>query len=121
MSKYKNGAFVVMAQCGQTKQCIGITLNPITSKHYRAMWAFKIKKDIAKREHFDKTSVDGNIDLDIDFCGCPYCGATSFYFCGKCGKMVCYDGKTEIVTCPNCGTTSELQISDNFHIEGGSY
>lgn len=121
MSKYNKGAFVVMAQCGQTKECIGITFNPITPKYYRAMWSFKIRRDVATREHFNKTSVDGNIDFDMDFRGCPYCRSMSFYFCGKCGKMVCYDGKAETVTCPNCGNTSRLHIADNFHIEGGGF
>ena len=121
MIKYNRDAFVVMAQCNKTKQCIGVTFNPINSRLYRIMWSFKIKEDTARKEKYDKKSVNGNIDVDVDFQGCPYCGAKQFYFCGKCGKMVCYDGVSEIATCPNCNNQSTLQVADNFHIEGGGF
>lgn len=121
MSKYNKDAFVVMALCGQTKKCIGVTFNPMSSKLYRMMWAFKINRDVAKKEKYDKKTVNGNIEVDIDYPGCPYCGSQSFYFCGSCGKMVCYDGGSEVVTCPNCCNTSKVQVSYNFNIEGGGY
>lgn len=121
MSKYNKGAFVVMAQCGKTKNSMGVTFNPVSTNLYRMMWAFKINMDVAKKEKYDTKSVSGNIDIDVNFNGCPYCGSQDFYFCGNCGKMVCYDGLSETVTCPNCGKSSGLQVSENFNIKGGGF
>lgn len=121
MSKYNKDAFVVMAQCETTKESFGVTFNPISQNLFRMMWAFKIKKNVAKKDKYDIKSVSGKIDVDTNFNGCPYCGSQIFYFCGSCGKMVCCDEYSEIVTCPNCGNASRLQVSDNFNIKGGGF
>ena len=82
--------------------------------------AFKIKKEQAKREGYDKTHVRGAVMFDENFNGCPYCGSKNFYICNRCGKVVCYHGQ-EVVTCPNCGSSSTLQAADSVDLSGGGF
>lgn len=119
MSKLSKNAFAIMAMCEETKENFGITVDP-RENSYAFCWGFKIKKDQAKREGYDKTHVRGMVTYDDDFNGCPHCGSKSFYICNKCGKVVCYHGQ-EIVTCPNCGVSSALQAANNVDLSGGGF
>ena len=58
MGKLSNKAFAVMAMCEKTKEPFGITVDP-REGCYAFSWAFKIKKEQAKREGYDKTHVRG--------------------------------------------------------------
>ena len=74
MTTLSNEAFAVMAACERTKQPFGITVDKICSGQYKFVWAFKIDKEKAQREGYGKTNVKGNIILDTEYPGCPYCG-----------------------------------------------
>ena len=74
MTTLSNEAFAVMAACERTKQPFGITVDKICSGQYKFVWAFKIDKEKAQREGCGKTNVKGNIILDTEYPGCPYCG-----------------------------------------------
>ncbi|MDY3142831.1 MAG: hypothetical protein SOW30_09150, partial [Parabacteroides sp.] len=77
MSKLSKEAFAIMATCETTKEPFGITVDP-RNGYYTFAWAFKIKKEQAKREGYDKTHVRGSVTYDENFNGCPHCGAKSF-------------------------------------------
>jgi hypothetical protein len=111
-------AFVVMAFCEKTKQPYGITVDPIGKNRYKFVWTFKIDKAKAKREHFDKTSVHGEIENDENYPGCPYCGHDGHFFC-SCGAIVCND--SDYGYCPNCGWRGELYTATEFDLTGGGY
>lgn len=111
-------AFVVMAVCGKTKKPYGITVDPIGRNRFKFVWTFKIDKDKAKREHFDKTSVHGAIIRDDHYPGCPYCGCQGLFFC-DCGAIVCVD--SNYGNCPNCGWRGELCAGTEFDLTGGGY
>ena len=108
-------AFVVMATCSKTKKSYGITVDPIGKNIYRLVWAFKIDKDKASREKFDKTRVHGELETDDNFNGCPYCGCTSHFFC-KCGAITCND--KDYFRCPGCGWKGEVNWGGEFDIVG---
>lgn len=74
MTTLSNEAFAVMAACERTKQPFGITVDKICSGQYKFVWAFKIDKEKAQREGYGKINVKGNITLDTEYPGCPYCG-----------------------------------------------
>lgn len=80
MSKLSKDAFAIMAMCEKTKEPFGITVDP-RNGCYAFAWAFKIKKEQAKREGYDKTHVRGMVMYDDNFNGCPHCGAKNFYIC----------------------------------------
>ena len=119
MGKLSNKAFAVMAMCEKTKEPFGITVDP-REGCYAFSWAFKIKKEQAKREGYDKTHVRGSVMFDDGFNGCPHCGAKNFYICNRCGKVVCYHGQ-EVGTCPNCGSSSTLQAAESVDLSGGGF
>ena len=48
MSKLSKDAFAIMAMCEKTKEPFGITVDP-RNGCYAFAWAFKIKKEQAKR------------------------------------------------------------------------
>lgn len=119
MARLSDEAFAVVAGCPKVKQLYGITVNRC-GYNYRLMWSFKISKEAAKREGYDKKTVKGAIDYDADYPGCPYCGSKQFYVCGNCGKLVCYYGE-EKVTCPMCGYSSGVQMVEEIDLTGGGF
>ena len=52
MSKLSNKAFAIMAVCEKTKEHFGITVDP-RNGCYAFTWAFKIKKEQAKKEGYE--------------------------------------------------------------------
>ena len=74
----------------------------------------------AKKEGYDQTHVRGAVMYDSNFNGCPHCGAKNFYICNRCGKVVCYHGQ-EVVTCPNCNSSSTLRAADSVDLSGGGF
>jgi hypothetical protein len=119
LTPVSKNAFVTMAVCEKTKKPYGITVDPIDRNRYRFVWAFKIDKDKAKREHFDKKSVRGEIENDDNYPGCPYCGRQGHFFC-TCGAIVCND--SDYGYCPNCGWRGHLETGTVFNVSnGGGY
>lgn len=119
MSKLSKDAFAVMAICAKINEHFGITVDPRKGT-YTFCWGFKMKKERARKEGYDATTVRGAIDYDPEFNGCPYCGAKRFYICNQCGKIVCYDGE-EYVTCPNCGGGGIVRVAESFDLTGGNF
>ena len=121
MANLSKDAFAVMCTCGKTKETFGITIDP-RGGVYSMCWAFKIKKDQAKREGYDKVKVHGAVDGDPNFNGCPYCGSKDFFVCPRCGHFVCFDGKLDVqVTCPNCGGSGIVKRAESLDISGGGF
>ncbi|WP_338337434.1 hypothetical protein [Marseilla massiliensis] len=53
MTTLSDKAFAIMAVCEETKQPFGITVDYISPRKYKFVWAFKIDKDKARREGYD--------------------------------------------------------------------
>ena len=92
MSKLSKDAFAIMAMCEKTKEPFGITVDP-RNGCYAFAWAFKIKKEQAKREGYDKTHVRGVVMYDDNFNGCPHCGAKISTFATDVAKWYAITGK----------------------------
>ena len=120
MTVLSDEAFAVMATCERTKQSFGITVDKICSGQYKFVWAFKIDRDKARREGYDMTNVKGNITLDAEYPGCPYCGEKRHIICTSCNKFFCYHGQ-EYVTCPNCGASGNVVSVEQVVLKGGGY
>lgn len=112
-------AFAVLAMCEETKKPFGITIDP-KGKTLKFVWAFKIDKEKAHREHFDSQKVRGSIVLDDNFQGCPHCHSKHFYICSGCGTISCYHGQRH-VTCPSCCASGEIQAVESIELKGGGY
>jgi hypothetical protein len=117
----KREATVIMATCQNSRQTFGIRAEKI-NRDWHFTWAFPIDVKAAKREGYDTTTVSGNILLDAEYPGCPYCKGSGFVHCGNCRKVVCWDGKTMRFKCPVCGEQGDINFTKEFdNIKGGGY
>ena len=119
MRNLSDEAFAVMAVCGRTKKPFGMTVDKDGPRRYRLVWAFKVDKDKARREGYDQQTITGNVSVDPEFPGCPYCKCKDFFTC-RCGAIVCYHGQ-EVVTCPECGYSGKLSYAEEVKLKGGGY
>lgn len=98
---------IVMARCNRTKQNFGIRFEEKQKGQWTADWAFAVKETYAKKEGYDLNTITGTFTFDSAYPGCLYCLAKGIFKC-SCGKVNCWDRKTNIVTCAWCGQTDEL-------------
>lgn len=111
-------ATVAICKCKETHKSYGVRFEKLSDGHWKYTWAFPIKEAAAKREGYDNTIIDGFIEPDNNYPGCPYCGAMHFVIC-ECGKLNCNIGVGNTFTCEWCGTTGELSIYDGAGIKSG--
>jgi len=109
-------AFVILAACEKTKKSFAITVDP-QGRELKLVWAFKIDREKAQREHFDAQHVQGQITFDNNYPGCPYCHSNLVWIC-SCGTVVCWHGQMK-ATCPNCKWSGRLEYADSFSLSGG--
>jgi len=113
-------ATVIMAKCKVSKEGFGIRAQKQGSS-WLITWAFQLSDNAAKNEGYNNTMVSGSLGLDSDYPGCPHCGANSFFQCGGCHKIVCYENDERVI-CPHCGIICEGFASGNFDgIKGGAF
>jgi hypothetical protein len=70
--------------------------------------AFAINETDASDAGDSKSQVEGIFELSNSYRGCPHCAARSFWLCGSCGHIACWDEKASVVECPWCGISGEL-------------
>lgn len=112
-------AFAVLAMCEEAKKPFGITIDP-HGQTLKFVWAFKIDREKAHREHFDSKKVRGSIVLDDNFQGCPHCHSIRFYICSGCGTISCYHGQRHVI-CSACGASGNIQAVESIELRGGEY
>jgi len=94
---------IVTGRCSQSKAGFGIRFERHSSTHqWIATWAFPVKEAAAKREGYDKSQIGGSFAIEPTFPGCPHCQGKGFVKCGGCGKVACWNGESQTVTCPWC-------------------
>ena len=86
----------------------GVRFDTDNGKDWEAAWAFPLKEGADKREKGYAVSVKGNFTISTDYPHCPHCGNPSFFLCGTCGKLTCWDGITKRVVYANCGYENVL-------------
>jgi hypothetical protein len=111
-------ATVALCKCKETKKMYGVRFEKISARHWKYTWAFPMKEASAKREGYDDTMIEGTIEPDIDYPGCPYCGMKYFVVC-QCGKLNCYLGPTGVFTCEWCGLTGTITGYDGSGVRSG--
>lgn len=112
---------VVMATCQKTKKPWGITIEK-KGAVCEFQWAFKISREKAGHEGFDKNSFHGQVNFSNDYPGCPHCGARGFYQCAKCKAIICYPQDIgETAQCPCCGNVAGFRDGNDFDLKGGGF
>ena len=120
MIETMNQATVVMAKCRRTKQPYGIRLEQKSDGVWYCTWAFKLSERAAAREGYGALRISGRFDVDIEYNGCPYCGARGWLNCGSCGNLTCNAGETR-VTCSWCNLSGESSSAVDFDLSAGGY
>lgn len=120
MKNPSKDAAVLMAKCGRSKQPYGVTIEKDAQGVWHCVWAFRISEKAASSEGYDETKVTGQIVVDAEYPGCPYCGARGWFSC-TCGKLTCLKEGESRVTCAWCGSSGELQSTESFDLQGGGY
>lgn len=113
-------ANVIIAKCRHSKMPFGIRIERRPDAVWYCNWAFPITERGASNEGYGDTMISGQMALDEDYPGCPYCRADAWFSCGKCGKLTCYGGE-ERVTCAWCSSSGGLRAADHFDLRGSGY
>ncbi len=118
--KNRPNVVIVMARCNQNMEYFGIrfeekdgpnlglSLNlTLARKAWVGDWAFKLEKELGKKEGYDKNKINGIIALNPAYPGCPHCGQKLIVKC-PCGEVACHGDQNQMMTCPSCGITASL-------------
>lgn len=113
-------ANVIMIRCKKNKMPFGARIQK-EGNDWITTWAFEIDEEIAQKEGFESdTSLSGSFRIIEEYPGCPHCGARSYFVCGKCGKITCWDG-SPTSQCAWCGDNARIEVSDNLELKGGGF
>ncbi len=109
LSSVEEDKGIVVARCSQNGQDFGIRFEEQGRGRWIANWAFPHKETPSrKRKDYGRGEITGVFEFDAAYPGCPHCDAPSIFQC-VCGKVACWDGKSQAVTCPWCDTVVELR------------
>lgn len=112
-------ATVLPVKCSKTGNYFGMRVEK-QQNYWVSTWAFKLDERIISVEKYDQEKVNGEIYLDPEYPGCPYCRHRSFVQCGACRKLFDWDGETKKVVCANCDRELELTGGGKFDVDGSS-
>lgn len=98
---------IVMARCNHNRQPFGSRFEEKARGQWLADWAFALKETAARKEGYDRNEIVGVFGFDRAYPGCPHCHAISLFKCG-CGRVACWDGDRNSVTCPWCGSIGKV-------------
>lgn len=100
---------IVLARCSRRRQGFALRLEEQGAGRWFADWAFAVAEARASREGYDQGEIAGRFDFADTYPGCPHCEAGGIFRCGACGKVSCWDGRQQPVTCAWCGRAAPLQ------------
>jgi hypothetical protein len=98
---------IVLARRAGSKQGFGLKFKRNWRRKWVAVTTFSIAEAATSRGGYGHAVITGSIVYHPRYPGCPHCRSAAFFRC-SCGKVVCWDGKVRIVTCPWCNGTGEL-------------
>ncbi|MCL1832142.1 MAG: hypothetical protein FWG45_04425 [Oscillospiraceae bacterium] len=113
-------ANVILSKCLFNGKSYGIRVEK-RGDDWASTWAFPINENSAAREGFDKTTIEGTLQPDERFPGCPHCGVGGLMQCG-CGKMMCHDETRDVgnIICPWCkDTIGKITTVDTVEVISG--
>ena len=120
MKNSMNEATVVACKCGRSKKMFGIRVEKRQNTWWMT-WAFPISDKSASNEGYDQVEVSGNIRIDPEYPGCPYCKTDSWVSCGVCNKLSCWEGGKRESVCEWCGNRGIVEAADHFDLSGSGY
>lgn len=117
-SETKPQVVIVMARCCREKASFGIRYEETEPGTWAGTWAFPVKETYARKENYEKNSINGSIVFNPEYPGCPYCKSKGIFLCGECNRVACYEGESKTVVCPHCN--AKLKLGDRIrHLDAG--
>ncbi len=108
----KREAFVQLARCPSNGKHYGIRMEKTAEGRWRKTWAFPMKEESARREHYGETDITGLFGgWTEEYPGCPYCEKKQTVYCGGCKLGVCVEQNAPSYTCA-CGHFETLIWGD---------
>lgn len=110
---------IVLARCQKRGGAFGIRFEKETGEvgaggleigradRWLADWAFPLAEAAGRREGYDDAAIDGSFHFATRYPGCPWCESRGIVSC-ECGKVACWDGRSESVRCPWCEARSTI-------------
>ena len=99
---------IVSARCNRDKSPFGMRFE-MREGVWTLHWSFRVGEGDSAGGNQTGLTLSGAIDIDELYRGCPYCQAKSFWLCGTCDCVACWDNVSAKVTCPKCGTAGVLE------------
>ncbi len=103
----KVNAEIIVGKCGTSKKLFGIRAEETQHKKWGIDWAFALSEGRARSEGYEGRKIEGSFYLTDKYPGCPYCGKGSFFLCGHCGKVTCWQDEKS-AACAHCGKVSNI-------------
>lgn len=104
-----------MEPCFIVVRCVAKQKQPfiIRFRKKEMQWVYENATAIPERKvgGGDALNMSGSFAEGPDYPGCPHCSARSFFMCGSCQKLSCWDQRTKDVTCSWCGMSSRVEGS----------
>ncbi len=108
MSASKPEVEVVVLRCRSSRQAAGMRVEKQSPRQWIVTWAFPVQESGLGDGSSDTGRVDGAIDFMPEIPSCIHCGSKSYFECGDCHKLTCWNGVAQSVTCAWCNTTDRL-------------
>jgi hypothetical protein len=105
-----NIAFVV-ARCAKTSGGFAIRFEKQADSSWLATRTTPLQEQATAREGYGATEVRGVMSIAPDYSGCPACKAKSYFQCGRCSRVNCWDGVTKTIECSWCGNSGPIEGS----------
>jgi hypothetical protein len=103
-------AFVV-ARCARTRCGFAIGFERRPDSSWLATRVIPLKEQATSREGYGTTEVTGTMSISAAYPGCPACESKSFFECGRCNRVNCWDGASKAVNCAWCGNSGAIEGS----------
>lgn len=100
MNKHKD-VVIVLCKCQQFHKTFGIRTERLKNDHWKFTWAFPVSAIAAKREGYDRITIKGSLEYDLEYPGCPYCGTMGLVIC-NCSRLNCHIMNAETFICEWC-------------------
>jgi len=100
---------ILVSKCVITKQLYGIRLEEKSKNKWKMNWAFPLSDHTVSAEKYSESTATGTFYFSKKWPGCPHCGNKSWFRCGTCGKIACWDKVSLMsITCPYCNITASM-------------
>lgn len=114
------GMAVVAARCLYDKRLFGMSFRQKKVGEWLLYWAFPLSESTNANEGYDKTQLNGVINFDVGYPGCPYCKSNGYVVCGNCHHITCMGNNHPPFVCGWCGLSGNVNMGEIRDLSGSA-